>query len=185
MHQKATIRRLPIASVDHRLPVPLEGAPVRPASALLRVGDVAKSAGKTVRAIHHYEELGLLSPTGRSKGGYRLYDEGAVTRVRWISKLHELGLSLTQIQEIVSTWESAPSAPRAMAKIRAVYEKKIAETRAQIENLKILEGELSASIAYLDTCDTCDPDELVAACSRCENHDHNEREPELVAGIHA
>jgi MerR family transcriptional regulator, copper efflux regulator len=154
-------------------------------SALLRVGDVARASGKTVRAIHHYEELGLLQPSGRSKGGYRLYDEGAVTRVRWIAKLHELGLSLSQIQEIVSTWEAAPSAPSAMAKIRAVYAQKIAETRAQIENLTLLERELSASLAYLDTCDTCDPAELVAACSRCENHDRSEREPELVAGIHA
>src|SRR5688572_16361645 len=68
---------------------------------LLQVGDIAKAAGKTVRAVHHYEELGLLRPHARSKGRYRLYDNGAITRIRWIGKLHDLGLSLTQIQEII------------------------------------------------------------------------------------
>src|SRR5690606_29131872 len=49
--------------------------PREPAAAeLLRVGDLAKLTGKTVRAIHHYEELGLIEPVGRSKGHYRLFD---------------------------------------------------------------------------------------------------------------
>src|SRR5262249_44340662 len=66
---------------------------------LLQVGDIAKASGKTVRAIHHYEDVGLLRPHARSKGRYRLYDQGAVARVRWIGKLHDLGLSLAEIQE--------------------------------------------------------------------------------------
>ena len=40
---------------------------------LLKVGELAKRTGKTVRAIHLYEELGLLAPAVRSKGGFRLY----------------------------------------------------------------------------------------------------------------
>ncbi|HEY4120779.1 MAG TPA: MerR family transcriptional regulator [Byssovorax sp.] len=152
---------------------------------LLQVGDIAKASGKTVRAIHLYEEIGLLRPHARSKGRYRLYDETALERVRWIGKLHDLGLSLTQIQEVVSAWEGAPSAPGAMASMRALYRQKLAETRAQIQHLETLERELTASLAYLETCDTCDPAELVRACSACGHHDKGEPEPELVAGIHA
>ncbi len=151
---------------------------------LLQVGDLARAAGKTVRAIHHYEEVGLLKPHARSKGRYRLYDQAAVTRVRWIGKMHDLGLSLAQIQEVVATWESAPSAPEAMASIRAMYLQKLQETRAQISNLMSLERELLASIDYLDTCDTCDPDELVAACTSCHVRERPRVEPELVAGIY-
>lgn len=153
---------------------------------LLQVGDLAKASGKTVRAIHHYEEVGLLRPHARSKGRYRLYDQAAVTRVRWIGKLHDLGLSLSQIQEVVAAWESAPSAPEAMARIRSMYLQKLQETRAQISNLVSLESELLASIDYLDTCDTCDPDELVAACTSCRCHvrERAHEEPELVAGIY-
>ena len=151
---------------------------------LIQVGDIAKLSGKTVRAIHHYEELGLLQPHARSKGRYRLYDAGAVARVRWINKMHDLGLSLPQIQEIVRTWEAAASAPSAMARMRAIYQKKLEETRAQIEHMRSLERELAASIRYLDTCDTCDPAEMVQACSSCHVHEKDQAQPELVAGIH-
>jgi len=151
---------------------------------LLQVGDLAKATGKTVRAIHLYEELGLLTPSARSKGRYRLYDLASLTRIRWIMKLHDLGLSLTQIHEIVSSWETSPSAPEAMANIREIYQQKLEETRAQIARLAVLEGELVASLEYLDTCDTCDPAELVRACTNCNLHDRSQVEPELVAGIH-
>lgn len=151
----------------------------------LQVGEIAKLSGKTVRAIHHYEELGLLQPHARSKGRYRLYDGGAVARVRWINKMHDLGMSLPQIQEVVRTWEGAASAPSAMAEVRGIYQKKLEETRAQIAHYKALERELAASIRYLDTCDSCDPAEIVQACSSCHVHEKDEAQPELIAGIHA
>ena len=44
---------------------------------LLKVGDLARQTGKSVRALHLYEELGLLHPTARSHGGFRLYDATA------------------------------------------------------------------------------------------------------------
>lgn len=152
---------------------------------LLQVGDLARASGKTVRAIHHYEEVGLLKPHARSKGRYRLYDQAALTRLRWIGKLHDLGMSLAQIQQMVQVWEDSPSAPGAMGKIRSIYLQKLEETRAQIAHLAALERELDASIHYLDTCDTrCDPAELVRACTNCNVHDKAQHEPELVAGIH-
>jgi DNA-binding transcriptional MerR regulator len=123
---------------------------------LLQVGELAAAAGKTVRAIHLYEELGLLRPDARSKGRFRLYDPQAVTRVRWIGKLHDLGMSLSQIQEVVAEWEGAPSAGRAMSKVRSIYVSKLEETRTQIARLRDLERELTESIDYLDTCETCD-----------------------------
>ena len=46
--------------------------------AIMQVGDLARESGKTVRAIHLYEELSLLKPTSRSKGGYRLYSAEAL-----------------------------------------------------------------------------------------------------------
>ncbi len=53
-------------------------------SQLLRIGDLARLTGKTVRAIHLYEELGLLHPATRSSGGFRLYERSAVERMRWL-----------------------------------------------------------------------------------------------------
>jgi DNA-binding transcriptional MerR regulator len=151
----------------------------------LRVGTLAKRTGKTVRALHHYEELGLLAPIERTEGGFRLYDDDAVVRVRWISKLQDMGFSLSQIREILSSWEHSASAPGAMRRVDELYREKLAETRAHIEKLRGLEHELLASLSYLETCDTCDPDRLIAACSVCDL-DHSEKDPpDLVAGFHS
>lgn len=180
------LRKLPIL---HESSGPTAEATARPAAdevatgELLQVGDLARAAGKTVRAIHHYEELGLLRPSARSKGRFRLYDAGAVTRVRWIGKLHDLGMSLAEIQEVLVSWEASPSAPGAMATIRGVFAEKLEATRSQIARLRELERELEASLDYLDTCDRCDPAELIRACSACQVRDARELAPDLVAGL--
>jgi DNA-binding transcriptional MerR regulator len=150
---------------------------------LLQVGDLARLCGKSVRAIHLYEELGLLRPHARSKGRYRLFSQDAVVRVRWIGKLQDLGLSLPTIQNVVREWETSSSAPNAMAKMRHVYREKLASTREQIQRLQALEGELADSLKYLETCDTCDPVRLFPACNCCDLHDHDQTPPELVAGF--
>ncbi|MCL2825001.1 MAG: MerR family transcriptional regulator, partial [Polyangiaceae bacterium] len=151
---------------------------------LLRIGDLASETGKTVRAIHLYEELGLLRPRSRSSGGYRLFGHDAVVRVRWISKLQELGMSLGDIREIILEWESMP-APGAMGRMREVYRKHLDGTRLQLERLNALERELAASLDYLEHCDSCDPDRLISACQQCDFHACDVVQPELVAGLAA
>ena len=152
---------------------------------LLQVGDLARESGKTVRALHLYEELDLLRPAARSKGRYRLYSADALVRIRWISKLQDMGFSLADIQTVVKDWESAGSATGAMVKVRDVYKKKLDETRATIRRLEALEHEIRASLAYLDTCDVCDPERLVTACKACDLHDCHAAVPDLVAGFRA
>jgi DNA-binding transcriptional MerR regulator len=149
---------------------------------LIRVGDLAQLTSKTVRALHLYEELGLLHPSERSKGGYRLYGTDATLRVRWISKLQDMGFSLPAIREILTEWEASGSASGAMHRVRELYAQKLDETRAQIARLTALQTELQGTIGYLDTCETCDPERLVHSCTRCDLHECGP--PELVAGLH-
>lgn len=161
-----------------------------PAAALLRsegtllVGDLARRTGKTVRALHLYEELGLLEPADRSKGGYRRYRSDAVTRVEWITRLQDAGLSLPDIRELLAGWNGGASAPDAMARLAATYQQKLAETRTQIERLQALERELQASLEYLETCDTCEPVRTVHSCTACDRHECQPAEaPLMVAGV--
>lgn len=148
---------------------------------LLQVGELARAAGKTVRAIHLYEELGLLKAHERSKGRYRLFNKDAVVRVRWIGKLQSLGLSLSEIQGIDRARSGVRSAQSAAARLRDVYETKLHETRTKIEELRALETELVASLDYLAGCNTaCQSEVEVECCPGCERHP--EHPPELVAG---
>ena len=165
--------------MQHRLPLH------RPAEDLMQIGDLAREAGKTTRALHLYEELGLLSPAARSKGRYRLYGPEALTRIRWIGKLQEMGFSLTDIQQIARDWEGGGTAPNAMRKMREVYAKKLEETREHLRRLQTLEREIASSIQYLDTCDVCDPERLLGFCKACDLHSCESHVPELVAGFRA
>jgi DNA-binding transcriptional MerR regulator len=152
---------------------------------LMQIGDLARETGKTVRAIHLYEELGLLRPAARSKGRFRLYGRESLVRIRWIGRLQDMGFSLGDIQTVVREWERLESAPGAMRRMREVYARKVEETREQMRRLEALEHELHASLKYLDTCDVCDPQRLLSACECCDLHDKQVDVPELVLGFRA
>lgn len=64
---------------------------------LLTVGELAERTGLTVRALHHYDQVGLLRPTARTPAGYRLYGPAEVRRLQNIASLRKLGLSLEDI----------------------------------------------------------------------------------------
>jgi DNA-binding transcriptional MerR regulator len=156
-----------------------------PAEQLLQVGELAKATGKTVRAIHLYEELGLVRAHERSKGRYRLFTEEALVRVRWITKLQSLGLSLSEIQGLVREQEQSGTALFAASRLRDIYQAKLEETRTKLAELRALEGELQDSLAYLDACNTACTSELpVHSCPSCERHPEQPKAPELVAGLH-
>ncbi len=151
----------------------------------LRVGELAKRTGKTVRALHLYEELGLLKPVHRSKGGFRLFAPSAVARVEWIQKLQDAGFSLHQLQELRGVVEDASIASLAMNRVREAFAERLRQTREQIEKLNRLEQDLVASLAYLDGCKSCHSVHATDECGGCNHHGHEGvDQPILVAGIH-
>jgi DNA-binding transcriptional MerR regulator len=67
-----------------------------------KVGEVTRISGVSVRTLHHYDEIGLLVPSGRSDAGYRLYSAGDLRRLRQILFYRELDFPLEQIAEILA-----------------------------------------------------------------------------------
>jgi DNA-binding transcriptional MerR regulator len=67
-----------------------------------RVADVARRSGVSIRALHHYDAIGLLVPTGRTDAGYRLYTEADLLRLQQILIGRELGFSLEEIKRSLS-----------------------------------------------------------------------------------
>ena len=65
------------------------------------VGQVARAARVTVRTLHHYDEIGLLSPSGRTAAGYRRYDDADLERLQQIRYYRELGFPLDEIAAIL------------------------------------------------------------------------------------
>jgi DNA-binding transcriptional MerR regulator len=138
-----------------------------------------------VRALHLYEELGLLKPIHRSKGGFRVYAPSTVSRVEWISKLQDAGFSLHELKDLLREVTEDHVAPLAMQRVREVFFARLHKTRDQIARLQKLEVELEASLQYLDGCKTCEPVHQPEECGSCNHHGHRDgAQPILVAGIH-
>jgi MerR family copper efflux transcriptional regulator len=153
-------------------------------SKLMRVGELAKAVGKTVRAMHLYEELGLLEPRSRSEGGFRLYGPEAIDRIHWIVKLQAIGFTLAEIQGFVGDFQDADSGREATARVRALFTQKQAQIRDQIIQLQVIENDLSEAVAYLDSCQTCTDEYAPTACGECDHHGHQKGEaPRLFAGL--
>jgi len=162
---------------DDRADVPAESL------GLIKVGELARRTGKSVRALRLYEELGLLNPSVRSKGGFRLYQSRAVTRIEWIQKLQDMGFSLPEIKEFLQTWEAAAVAPSAMERVRRIFDEKLTETRDTISRLTQLEMDLTESLRYLESCRSCESSHQPIQCRTCEIHGHDGHAPLLVDGM--
>ncbi|MGC4894675.1 MerR family transcriptional regulator [Micromonospora sp. DT31] len=73
------------------------------------VGQVARAARVTVRTLHHYDEIGLLRPGGRTSAGYRRYDDADLDRLQLIRYYRELGFPLEEIAEILDDPDVDPA----------------------------------------------------------------------------
>lgn len=68
----------------------------------LKIGEVAKSAGVTAKAIRFYERAGVLPPPARGGNGYRLYGKDAVEMLAFVKRAAGLGLTLAEIKDIIT-----------------------------------------------------------------------------------
>src|SRR6266567_2674802 len=70
-------------------------------SFMWKVGQLAKRTGISVRTLHHYDQIGLLTPSHRTESGHRLYDDGDVARLQQIVSLRQLGFALDAIRDLL------------------------------------------------------------------------------------
>lgn len=77
-------------------------------STAMKVGDLANQTGVSVRTLHYYDEIGLLSPSHRTETGYRLYAEGDIVRLQQIVSLRQVGFSLGEIRQCLEQNQFSP-----------------------------------------------------------------------------
>lgn len=67
----------------------------------MHIGELAEKTGLSLRTIRHYDEVGLLKPTGRTEGGFRLYTHDDLARLMLIRRMKPLGFSLGEMTELL------------------------------------------------------------------------------------
>lgn len=106
----------------------------------LKVGTLAERTGLTVRTLHHYDQIGLLRPSGRTRAGHRLYDLRSVGRLQQITSLRQFGLSLDDIRACL---DGGPTEPAAiLSRHIARLEERIAAERRLARHLRLIETRL-------------------------------------------
>ncbi|HET7483214.1 MAG TPA: MerR family transcriptional regulator [Actinomycetota bacterium] len=117
-----------------------------------KVGELATATGLTVRTLHHYDRIGLLSPRERTPAGYRVYGPDEVRRLYQIAALRRLGLSLDDVAKVLVT-EDADARSTIRRHLDAV-EKAIAANERLRERLERLLDALdrmdASSDGYVD-----------------------------------
>lgn len=67
----------------------------------MHIGEFAERTGLSSRTLRHYEDIGLIPPTGRTEGGFRLYTEGDLRRMLTIRRMKALGYSTAEMGELL------------------------------------------------------------------------------------
>jgi len=101
---------------------------------LFKTQEFARLAGVTVRALHHYDRLGLLKPKQRSQSGYRLYSARDFGRLEQIVVLKFLGMPLKQIRGLLASAGQLPQALRRQQTVLAEKRKHLDRAVAAIES---------------------------------------------------
>ncbi|MCL2216457.1 MAG: MerR family transcriptional regulator [Defluviitaleaceae bacterium] len=113
----------------------------------MRIGEMAKKAGVTVRTLKYYDEEGLLLPSAESDGGFRLYSDKDMVRLIQILMMKQLGLPLSEIKKRLTQLDTP-------ADVRGMITEQAAQVRKKIdaltESLDAMEA-LSAEIAQMET----------------------------------
>ena len=110
----------------------------------LLIGQLAASAGIKPDSVRFYERTGLLPKPRRSPAGYRVYDERAVSRLRFIKKAQALGFSLDEIFRILNLRQRGDSACHSVLKIA---EATLEETELKLRKLRNFRDSLAANVA--------------------------------------
>jgi DNA-binding transcriptional MerR regulator len=108
---------------------------------LLKVGELAKRSGLTVRTLHHYDAIGLLTPSARSDSGYRLYNRDDIARLHQIQALRRFGLSLADVGAVLADPGSHLSS--IVEQQLRMLDSQIAQSLALRDRLSQLQGQLS------------------------------------------
>src|SRR5512138_1294778 len=115
----------------------------------LSSGDLARATGSTVRTIRFYEEEGLLKPAVVSDGGHRRYTEDDLERLRLISDLRELGLSLCEIRSILELRSGCHNAAELAMRFQEVLSGHLEQAQRRLERLRRVKKEIYDALSGL------------------------------------
>lgn len=148
----------------------------------MNIGELAKLAGVSTKAIRYYEQIGVLTDPERSPNGYRVYGPDTVNRLRFVKDAQQTGLSLAEITTILDQRAKGESTCR---HVMSLLDHHLEELDSRITNLRKTRKKLLAiaeNARKLDPSDCVDPNRCqTIALPDAPAEDH----PALATALHA
>lgn len=118
----------------------------------MTIGELSTRTGVPVKRLRRYEDLGFIYTVGRSAGNYRLFDDAALWCVDVVETWRSLGLTLTEIADLVESYLSpsekniGPDLAERLQAVRQRTEERIDELQHRLERLDVFESEHRAEL---------------------------------------
>jgi MerR family transcriptional regulator, mercuric resistance operon regulatory protein len=114
----------------------------------IQIGEFARRSGCNVETVRYYERIGLIPEPARTGGGYRLYETADVQRLMFARRARELGFTLEEVRSLMGL--STHNARTACAEVRELAANRLAQVRAKIADLQVIEGLLAQAVQRYD-----------------------------------
>ena len=121
----------------------------------LKIGELAKKAGVTVRTVRYYEELGLLHPSDNSPGGFRLYTDDDLRRLLFVKRFKNLDFSLEEIQKLTEVKNEDLYRAERISLSLLLLQKQFDQAEKKVNEYKELKAEIENAIELLNECNCC------------------------------
>ena len=116
---------------------------------VMQIGEVATRTELSLRSLRHWEEVGLLTPSGRTDGGFRLYTESDVDKILVIRRMKPLGFSLDEMRAVMADLEVLDDAAADEPALRAARERLGAVSQEAVERRQRLVRQLDMADEFI------------------------------------
>ncbi|MBB3810627.1 MerR family transcriptional regulator [Pseudochelatococcus contaminans] len=125
----------------------------------MKTGKFVERSGLTPRTIDHYENLGLLKLADRKEHAHRHYDEAVLERVKTITALTQIGLSLSQVGDVIDLYCEDPATIASRDKILATLAEHLVKVDSQLVNLCTFRDKIQSRITEVGMLNPAVPQE--------------------------
>lgn len=120
------------------------------AEATQHIGEIAERVGLSLRTVRYYEEQGLITPEGRTEGGFRLYTDEHVDRLRLIMHMKPLGFSVQEMRELLDARDALKASSAGDPDYESTLSRFTGFVDAASERVRTLHETLSTAEAFAE-----------------------------------
>ena len=114
----------------------------------MQIGEVAEQTSLSLRTIRYYEEMGLVTPTARTSGGFRLYTESDVARLRLVRRMKPLEFSLEEMRQVLDVLDALEAADPAGPEHDGLVDRLVAYRQAADARVTALREQLEVAEGF-------------------------------------